>query len=212
MQIRFWLVVALMMFSRLHGNAQSIQPFYTLEDVIFKPELLGRWNLDGVSLEFRDSGQNTYGITMLGEDGFALHFRAHLIRIRHNYFLDGQISGVDIPEKDSGDGKGKVQSEKSGASVSFDLDEHDIFLNRHHGLLLVDFSDDPDEFTLHAWQDEFLPTLAAKKKLSCPFVKDEMGRILLTGSTTQLRAFVTRLPRDAFDGGETLTRNKANQH
>jgi hypothetical protein len=59
MQIRFWLVVALMMFSRLHGNAQSIQPFYTLEDVIFKPELLGRWNLDGVSLEFRDAGQNT---------------------------------------------------------------------------------------------------------------------------------------------------------
>lgn len=211
MKTRFLLVLVLMIFSRLHGNAQSVQPFYSPEDVIFKPELIGSWNVEGVLVEFRDAGDNTYGITIPQEDGVTLHFRAHLFRIGDNYFLDGQISGFDIPESDPGKGNEKIQNKKSEAKESFDLDEHDVLLNRHHGLFLVDLSADLGEFTLHGWQDGFLPTSVEKNKISCPFLKDEMGRILLTGSSSQLRAFVKRLRRDAFNDGETLTRNEKNQ-
>jgi len=48
--------------------------------------------------------------------------------------------------------------------------------------------------------------MAEKKKLHCPYVKDEMGRILLTGTSAQLRVFAERLPTEAFDTGHTLHR------
>lgn len=213
MRMRLCVTLAVVVFSQLHANGQSIQPFYTLKDVTFKTELLGRWNVDtDVALEFRDLGQNTYGITLYGDAGYATYFRAHLFQIGPRYFLDAQVSGLEFPLKDRADGN---ENARVGPTDNFSIDKDDILLNRHHGLILIEFASNKDEFTGHLWRDDFLPTLAKNKKLNCPFMQDEMGRLLLTGSSSQLRSFVERLPADAFDNDTwtaTLTREKGQPH
>jgi len=189
------------------GYAQSIQPFYEAGNVIFKPELVGKWTLEGVTLEFRDIGNQTYGVKLFGDDGFVLHFRAHLIRIGSNYFLDGQVSGVQFSSELAKDSIG-ASTPKGSLNQGFELDEDDVFLNRHHGLILVDFTKDADEFIGHLWNKNWLPRMAEKKNLKCTFIKDEKGRILLTGDSRQLRSFVERLPIEAFEDGYKLTRFK----
>jgi len=185
-------------------TAQSIQPFYQPGDVVFKPELVGKWDLDGVPLEFRDIGNETYGINLFGDNGLVIHFRVHLVLIGRNYFLDGQVAGIEIPGEE-------VTTENNKTATlqkPFELDEQDVFLNRHHGLILVEFAENTDQFVAHVWDDRWLPQNAAKKGLPCSYLKDELGRILLTGESSCLRAIVEGLPRDAFDTGYTLTRLK----
>lgn len=210
MRIQFWSLVALLVVFPLPGNGQSIQPFYTAKDVVFKQELLGKWDL-GVPLEFRDAGNDTYGINLFGDEGFVMHYQAHLIHIGQNYFLDVQTTAMEGPEKVTEKGSVKVQMGKEGPNEHYTLDKNDIFLNRHHGLILIEFTKNSDEFIGHLWEDSWLPQMAEKNKMHCPYVKDEMGRILLTGSSSQLRAFVEKLPLSAFDAGHTLTRIKTEE-
>src|SRR5262249_11276205 len=126
------------------------------------------------------------------------------------YFLDGQVSGVEVQDHGTENDQ-KVAKPKAGPDNGFllDITDDDIFLNRHHGLILIEFTTNPDEFIGHVWKNAWLPQMADKKKLACPYIKDEQGRILLTGASAQLHKFVERLPVDAFDPGEGLTRIKA---
>jgi hypothetical protein len=205
MQIRLWALAALLLGIPLPGKAQSIQPFYSSDDVVFKQELVGRWEVEGVILEFRDLGDKAYGIKLFGDNDVVIQFRVHLMQLGGRFFLDGQISGIDVPDKEEAQGKAteKPMAVKNGG---FSIDEHDIFLNRHHGLILMEFTKNKDEFILRLWEDSWLPSMAEKKQLACPYVKDELGRILLTGETAELRNFVERLPVDAFAAGQTATR------
>jgi hypothetical protein len=102
--MRIWMLPMVLALFPLRGNAQSIQPFYMTKDIVFKPELLGKWNVEGVTLEFCDVGEKTYGINLHVESGFTFHFRARLIHIGAHYFLDGQISGMEGPEENTTDG------------------------------------------------------------------------------------------------------------
>ena len=210
MRMRLCVTLAVVVFLQLRGNGQSIQPFYTSKDVIFKTELLGQWNVDtDTVLEFRDLGEKTYGITLFGDAGYGMYFRAHLFHIGPRYFLDAQVSGIEFPLE----GNDNVQL---GAHDKFTLEKDDVFLNRHHGLILIEFGSDKNGFTGHLWRDDFLPALAKNKKLNCPYMQDEMGRVLFTGSSSQLRSFVEKLPAEAFDddrGTGTLTfEKKAKAH
>src|SRR5215469_2019213 len=114
MRIRLCMVLVVAVFLQRSGSGQSIQPFYTSKDVIFKTELLGRWNVEqDTMLEFRDVGQSAYGITLFGDRGVEFHFRAHLFRIGRRYFLDTQVSGLDFPVKPQAQGNEEGQ-EKLG--------------------------------------------------------------------------------------------------
>ncbi len=210
MNMRFWGLTTLFAVFPFQSNGQSIKPFYEPEDVVFKPELVGNWNLEGITFEFRNVGEKTYGINLLGDDGVVIHFRAHLIQLGGKYFLDGQVSGIEVPKKINETQEQKEENRKTNQNDVFRLDEHDVFLNRHHGLVLVEFTS-ADEFVGHVWNDAWLPRMAEQRKLKCSYLKDEMGRILLTGDSSQLRSFAQQLPVEAFDSGSELTRIKQEQ-
>jgi hypothetical protein len=210
MNIRFWYLAALLEILPLSTHAQSVQPFYTASDIVFRQELIGKWNIEDVTIEFRDLGDKTYGISIPVDSDVTIQFRAHLIRIAGKYFLDGQITQLRKADKASTDG-GSKDEQKEKSDGGFTLDEHDIFMNRHHGLILIEFTKNPDELIAHEWADNWLPEMAEHKKLDCPHIKDEMGRILLTAESSELQKFVKRLPPEAFDSGAGLTRIKEPQ-
>jgi len=184
---------------------QSVQPFYVDKDVVFKPELVGKWGFGSDSaFEFRDVGDNLYGID-LKDLGSVMHFRGRLIHLGRHFFLDVQISGFEGPET----AEKRTENVQIGSVTNggFKLDREDIFLNRHHGLILLEFTKNRDEFIGHVWKDSWLPEVAEKKKLTCPYVRDELGRILLTGDRLQLRKFAEGLPLDAFGEPHVLSRD-----
>ena len=132
-------LIALVLFLPLWTNGQSIQPFHDAKDIVFKPELLGKWDLEGVVIEFRDAGERTYGINLSYDEEGVTRLRARLIHLGSHYFLDGQISGFESPEPDTPEGRSRVQLGKDEPNETFSLDNNDIFLNRHHGLILIQF-------------------------------------------------------------------------
>jgi hypothetical protein len=203
---RFRLLMILLAVFPLHAAAQSVFPFYQSEDVVFKPELLGKWVLEGEApVEFRDAGNRTYGIILGGvgeSDGHTIA-RAHLLYLGGKYFLDIQVVEIRYPkdEKDKSQNDGKI---------SFDLKSEEILLTRSHALILINFSSDLKEFSGTLWKYDWLPKMAEQKKLKIPYLKDEMGRILLTANSSQLRKFVAKLPKEAFSGESgTLKRASA---
>jgi hypothetical protein len=192
-------------------SAQSIHPFFKDDDVVFKPELLGKWNLDHeATLEFRDLGQKTYGILLFMDKDNAIYFRAHLFCVNEKYFLDGQVAGLKISGSTSGEepAGNPAQAAKPGNS-EFQLDKSDFLLNRAHGLLLVSFNaDSANEIFISVWEESWLPRMDADDKLKMAHTKDDLGRVLLTAETEDLREWVKDLPAEAFDKPGPLTRAK----
>jgi hypothetical protein len=204
----FWLTV---MALAIPGGiaAQSIHPFFNDEDVVFKPELLGNWILEGeVKLEFRDLGQKTYGITVHMDKDSAIYFRAHLFCVNEKCFLDGQVAGLKL--RDSADSTAPSESPQPAepGAKEFQLDRSDFLLNRAHGLILVSFSSDANEFFASPWGESWLPRADADDKLKMSHTKDELGRVLLTAETDELREWAKDLPKEAFDKPSHLTREK----
>jgi len=193
---RFRLLTFLLAVFPLHAEAQSVLPFYQSEDIVFKPELIGKWMIEEQApVEFRDAGNRTYGIIFrgLGDGDGQIIARAQLIYLGGRYFLDVQAVGIRFPKRE----KDKMQDD---GKISFDLKPEEILLVRNHGLILVSFSSDPNEFTGTLWKDDWLPKMAEQKKLKIPYLKDEAGRILLTADSSQLRKFIANLPKEAFSG------------
>lgn len=204
----FWLTVLTLGFPA-GISAQSIHPFFRDEDAVFKPELVGRWDVQGVTLEFRDLGQKTYGILLKMDKDSAIYFRAHLFRVNERFFLDGQVTALDLHDSSSGVSEPNDSpqlAERDGEK--FDADKSDFVLNRAHGLILVSFSPDPDEFFASVWEASWLPRMNEDDKLNISRTKDDLGRVLLTAETEELREWVKELPKEAFDKPEHLTREK----
>jgi len=190
-------------------SAQSIHPFFEDDDVVFKPELLGKWILDGdVKLEFRDLGQKTYGITLHMDKDTAIYVRAHLFCVGEKYFLDGQIAGLKLPDFADGNSLASDPELAEPGAKEFQFDKSDFLLNRAHGLILLTFSSDTDEFAASAWEESWLPRMDADDKLKMAHTKDEMGRVLLTAESQDLRDWVQDLPKEAFDKPGRLRREK----
>jgi hypothetical protein len=191
-------------------SAQSIHPFFEDDDVVFRPELLGKWNLEGeVALEFRDLGQKTYGITLHMDKDSAIYFRAHLFCVSEKCFLDGQVAGLKLPNAPGEDSPASDATRLTEAGAKeFQLDKSDFLLNRAHGLILLTFSSDPNEFFAAPWEESWLPRMDANGTLSMSHTKDDLGRVLLTAETEALREWVKDLPKEAFDNTSHLTREK----
>jgi hypothetical protein len=140
----------------------------------------------------------------------AIYFRAHLFCVNEKYYLDGQVAGLKISDSTSGDAPAGIpaQSVKPGDS-DFQLDKSDFLLNRAHGLLLVSFNaDNANECFVSTWEESWLPSMDADDKLKLPHTKDELGRVMLTAETGDLRQWLSDLPKQAFDKPELLTRKK----
>ena len=69
-------------------------------------------------------------------------------------------------------------------------------------------ADDANEFFLSTWEESWLPRMDADDKLRLAHSKDELGRVLLTAETEDLRPWLNDLPKEAFDKPELLTRKK----
>src|SRR5579863_5963584 len=81
------------------SRAQSVHPFYEDDDVVVRHELLGKWEVAGIPVEFTAAAGNAY-VIRLGLDGdSAVCFFGHLIRLDGRYFLDVQLEGLKLPSK-----------------------------------------------------------------------------------------------------------------
>ena len=68
----------------------SLHPLFTKEDVIFKPELVGKWSSadSSDSWKFTKAGSNRYTLVYTDDDGKAGQFKATLFKLGDQQFLD----------------------------------------------------------------------------------------------------------------------------
>jgi len=186
-------------------SAQSIHPFYRDVDVIFKPELLGKWEVEeAVALEFRDLGNQTYGIILYIDKDSGIYFRAHLFCVEKRCFLDGQVVGFKVRDcqcQPAGEGEAQRATQPG---EEFQLDKDAFLLNHAHGLILVTFADEGKQVSLSKWEDSWLPKMAELDKLPVAHTKDDLGRVVLTAESDDLRDWVGSLPDEAFDSAKRL--------
>jgi len=186
-------------------SAQSIHPFYRDADVIFNSELLGKWEVDGaVALEFRDLGNQTYGIILHIDKDSRIYFRAHLFCVEKRCFLDGQVAGIKLADgvcQPADKGEAQKALHPGG---EFQLDNDAFLLNHAHGLILVTFAGEGKQVSLSKWEDSWLPKMAALDKLSVAHTTDDLGRVVLTAESDDLRDWVESLPVEAFDSAKRL--------
>lgn len=94
-------------------SAQSVHPFFEKGDVVFKKELLGKWETEGPLVEFRDAGEGKYGIVLQLDQQMAWYFQAHLTYLGERSFLDGQVSSLAFPTPPAeGDGRGRKSQKR----------------------------------------------------------------------------------------------------
>ena len=72
----------------------SVYPYYTERDLVFEPELLGRWSENETSTDeakgywkFDKAGEKAYGLLTV-ENSETNYYSAHLFRIKRQTFLD----------------------------------------------------------------------------------------------------------------------------
>lgn len=188
------------------ASAQSIHPFFKIEDAVAKQEFVGNWELDrDTALKVELLGDNSYGLTLRLDQNMGICFRARLFMVGESYFLDGQVVELKVSDdrEKKPDGEQPVPESES---CHFKFDKTDFLLNRLHGLFLVAFSADNSSVSISPWQDEWLPKMADAGKLPVAHTKDDLGRLLLTAETEDLSDWVKDLPKDAFDKERVLTR------
>lgn len=194
----FWLTaIALAIPSAI--SAQSIHPFFKEDDVVFKPELLGKWDLEEMVLEFRDLGDKSYGISLALDRDSAFYFHAHLFCLGERCYLDGQVTQLKFPDSGAASAERDVPEFNAPADTKFAPDKTDFLLNRLHGLILISFGSEPNQFLASGWQNDWLPELADAGKLNIPYTRDDLGRVLLTAESDDLREWVKGLPSEAFE-------------
>jgi len=199
----FWLAVVAVALP-VGVSAQSIHRFYKEEDVVFRPELLGRWEVEGAAfVEFKDLGDKSYGVILHADKDSAIYFRAHLFCLDERCFLDGQVAGLK-PGPATSDDEDSPFASTTKPNEQFDLKKEDILGNRAHGLLLISFGKDDKDVSLSIWSDSWLPKMAELGKLPVAHTRDDLGRVLLTAETDDLRNWVKDLPEEAFDNPEKL--------
>ncbi|MBN2320241.1 MAG: hypothetical protein JXR49_14245 [Acidobacteria bacterium] len=68
---------------------RSLHPIYTEQDIVFEPDLVGRWNDNDEALwAFSRGDGNSYDLVITDDEGHRDPFIAHLVKIEGNLFLD----------------------------------------------------------------------------------------------------------------------------
>lgn len=71
----------------------SLKPFYTEKDVVFEAGLLGEWRANDAKEDqevwkFEKTDGKAYQLTTVEKDGRQGSFKAHLFKLKQEYFLD----------------------------------------------------------------------------------------------------------------------------
>ncbi len=196
----------------------SVHPLYTKETITFEEKLLGTWLIDPndtwefarleesaagyLPVDLREQAAKCYRVNLTEKRGTG-SLVACLVRLQDRLFLDF------MPSKFPG-GEQNLESVDSGLNAMFFL--------RLHTFVRVSFSGDQLKIGL-TLDDNFKRLLKAEPKaVSYTMVKDNPIVIkegdtveehpLLTASTQELQAFVTKYADDErlFIGGKPLTR------
>jgi hypothetical protein len=169
----------------------SVNPFYTSEDTLFDARLVGDWQTKGDAKDlqtwsFVKGDENAYTVNVLSEkDQKKGKFVGHLFKIQDRLFLDL------IP-----------------TDCSFAPDQNDLInaaMFPGHLLLSVPQVEPTLKLALcdYDWLTKFL------KEHPNAFAHHRDGdRLLLTGKTKDLQAFVSEHLNDLFESPSEFTRKK----
>ncbi len=159
----------------LAGCVPSVHPLFTSADLVFDPELIGKWRLDEVTWEFTRAGDH-YRLVMREKKERISYVTAYLLELDGIRYLDL------IPDKVPGN------SFQAGYLAPL----HSFYRMWRTG----------DRFRIGGLDAEWLKKALERREVSIPHVLRE-GELLLTAPTPELQALVKRLAnnKDAFPGG-----------
>jgi hypothetical protein len=174
----------------------SLHPLYTEKDIVLDKKLYGTWVNDSndskTTWEFKsiDEPKNAYNLIFTDEDGKKGSFVAHLVKLQDKLFLD--IFPSELPWEPEDPNK-------------MDWPYNSLFLIPAHTFVKVD-SIEPQlklRLTLESKIEELL-----KENPSVVEHTSVGERIILTGSTKKLQAFVLKYADDerVFTDQVTLSR------
>ena len=177
----------------------SLHPLYTEKDVIMDKKLYGTWvsnsNDSKTTWEFKsiDEPKNAYKLIFTDEDGKKGSFVAHLIKLQNRLFLD--IFPSELPWEPEDPNK-------------MDWPYNSFFLIPAHTFLKVD-SIEPQlklRLTLESNMEDLL-----KENPNAVEHTSVGDRLVITGSTKELQAFVLKHADDKrlFTDQVTLSRKES---
>ena len=87
------ILIPLALIAALAGCIPSVHPFYTEKDVAYDQRLVGEWaakdeSSDPQVWKFEPNEQKAYKLTVTEKAGKQGEFKAHLFKLKENYFLD----------------------------------------------------------------------------------------------------------------------------
>ena len=162
----------------------SLHPLYTEKDVVMEKKLCGTWvddaNSPNTTWEFKriDEPKNAYKLIFTDEDGKKGSFVAHMVKLQNRLFLD--IFPSELPWEPEDPNK-------------MDWPYNSLFLIPAHTFVKVD-SIEPQlklRLTLESKMEELL-----KENPSAAEHTSVGDRLVLTGSTKELQAFVLKYADD----------------
>jgi len=174
----------------------SLHPLYTEKDVVVEKKLYGTWvddaNSPETTWEFKsiDEPKNAYKLIFSDEEGMKGSFVVHLVKLQDRLFLD--IFPGDLPWKPEDPNK-------------MDWPYNSLFLIPAHTFVKID-SIEPQlklRLTLESKMEELLKENPSAVEHT--FVGD---RLVITGSTKELQAFILKYADDerVFTDQVTLSR------
>jgi hypothetical protein len=87
------IVLPVVLVAVLAGCIPSVHPFYAEKDIVFDQRLLGEWQAkdessDPQGWKFERDEHNAYKLKVTEKEGKQGEFKAHLFKLREEYFLD----------------------------------------------------------------------------------------------------------------------------
>ena len=176
----------------------SLHPLHTEKDVVFDKKLCGTWITDPndseTTWQFKsiDDPENAYKLIFTGEDRMKGSFVAHLVKLQDELFLDLFPSEVPWEPEDPN---------------KMDWPYNTLFLIPAHTFIKID-SIEPQlklRLTLESKMEDLLEENPSAVKHT--FVGE---RLVITGSTKELQAFVLKYADDerVFTDQVILSRKK----
>ena len=176
----------------------SLHPLYTEKDIVLDKKLYGTWvddaNNPETTWEFKsiDEPKNAYKLIFAGEEGMKGSFVAHLVKLQDELFLD--IFPSELPWEPEDPNK-------------MDWPYNTFFLIPAHTFIKID-SIEPQlklRLTLESKMEELL-----EENPSAVEHTSVGERLVITGSTKELQAFVLKYTDDerVFADQVTLSRKE----
>ena len=200
----------------------SVHPLYTRESITFEERLLGTWLVDAnkpeetcefvrleagaaghLPVELQDQAALCYRVNLTSRDGKGSVF-ACLVKLHDRLFLDVMPSELPLGERDSG-------SKEAQLNATFFLRLHTfVRVNLSGDQLKLGLTDHDRLQELIQAEPKAVPYTMVKEKPLLTLAKDHTAEEhpLLTASTPELQAFVTKYADDRrlFTEREPLAR------